>query len=648
MTTEKGPRPGTERSAASAALGRGKRKPSWLVVGLLLGVVCGASLLVGGAVGYRLAGRHWRDASATAPSAAAPVEAGVKWWTCSMHPQIRLDHPGQCPICGMDLVPVKPTAAGDQSGQADHLTLSEHARTMARVATSVVTRQQLFKEIRTVGRVELDETSVAKISARVDGRVDEVFANFPGTPVREGEHLVSIYSPDLVSAQEEFLINSRREQEQRSPGRTELGLSLSASSRRRLDLWGITAEQLDELARTGKAQTHLTVYAPIGGTVVEKNIRAGQYVKEGDVLYTIADLRQVWLILEIYESELSWVRFGQPVHVALESQPTKPVTGTVGFIEPLLNDATRTVRVRVILPNTEGQFKPGMYAQASLRIPIMPDGKPSPTGLEGKYVCPMHPYVVADKPGECNVCRMPLERVPHPQVGARQVGTRQVGAPPGSPGSQTPTVLAVAAEAVLTTGRRQLVYVEREPGQYDMVEPELGPRAGDFYPVLGGLKEGDRVVASGNFLLDSQFQIAGKASLLYPTGIVGGGVGHAGHGGQTATGGTPTGDGAGPGHAHEGAAGPRSSQAKELSPQELANLQKLAPADRELAMAQKVCPITGLALGSMGVPVKIDVHGRTVFLCCKGCEETVKNDPDAVLKKLGPVSGADHREHEKK
>jgi Cu(I)/Ag(I) efflux system membrane fusion protein len=582
------------------------------VAGLLLVVVAGVSLWIGGAVGYRMAGDHRRDAGATAPSGPADSESGVKWWTCSMHPQIRMDHPDKCPLCGMDLEPVKSTAGGDQSEQADQLTLSEHARAMARVATSLVTRRQLFKEIRTVGRVELDETSVAKISARVDGRVDEVFANFPGTPVREGEHLVSIYSPDLVSTQEEFLINYRREEEQRRAGRALPGLPLSASSQRRLQLWGITAEQLDELARTGKVQTHLTVYAPIGGTVMEKNIRAGQYVKQGDVLYTIADLRQVWLILEIYESELSWVRFGQSVHVALESQPTQTVTGTVGFIEPLLNEATRTVRVRVILPNRKGDFKPGMYAQASLRIPIMPDGGPAPTGLEGKYVCPMHPYVVAEGPGECNVCRMPLERVPQPQVAAQQVG-----APLASPDGQPPTVLAVAADAVLTTGRRQLVYVERQPGQYEMVEPKLGPRAGDFYPVLGGLSDGDRVVTGGSFLLDSQFQISGKPSLLYPTGVVGGEAGDAG------------------------------PQAKEPSPKEMANLQKLAPADRDLAMAQKVCPVTGLALGSMGVPVKIDVNGRTVFLCCKGCEETVKNDRDAVLKKLGPVPSTNHREHER-
>lgn len=451
-------------------------------------------------------------------STAGDMATGAKIWTCSMHPQIRMNRPGRCPICGMELVPIETMQkkAEDDSGHiAEHLTLSEHARQMARVETAEIAERELFKEIRTVGKIELDETQVAHISARVDGRVDEVFASFPGTLVKQGDHLVSIYSPNLLTTQEEFLLSYRREQaQQKTPG-LDIGISLSASSRRRLELWGITKEQLDELAESGTAQTHLVVYSPIGGTVVVKSIRAGQYVKEGDSLFTIADLRDVWLILQIYEYELSWLRFGQTVEVTLESEPDTKVTGTVGFIEPLLNETTRTVRVRVILKNETGKFKPGMYAQALVRIPIMPDGKPAPTGLEGKYACPMHPYVVSDSEGKCSVCRMPLELVP--------------GNPDIDLVKNPPKVLAVPVEAVLTTGRRRLVYVEQESGQYHMTEPNLGPRAGDFYPVLGGLKPGDRVVVRGNFLLDSQFQIAGKPSLLYPEGITGGGTGHAGH-----------------------------------------------------------------------------------------------------------------------
>jgi Cu(I)/Ag(I) efflux system membrane fusion protein len=386
---------------------------------------------------------------------------------------------------------------------------------MASVEAAALEERQLFKEIRTAGKVEFDETRVRHITARVGGRVDQVFANFPGTGVKEGDHLVSIYSPDLVITQEEFLINSRYEKEQEAAGgRSAPGLSTRA--RERLHRWGVTDDQLQELARTGTAQTHVVVQAKMSGTVVEKNIREGQYVREGDSLYTIADLRYVWLILDIYEADLSWVRFGQTVQVTLESEPSAVVTGTVAFIDPVLNEATRTVRTRAILENEAGRFKPGMYAQAVIRVPILPDGKPAPTGLEGKFACPMHPYVVADGAGKCSECGMPLELVPgkaDPEL-ARN--------PPG--------VLAVPAEAVLTTGRRWLVFVEAGSGEFRLVEPRLGPRAGDYYPVLGGLKAGERVVTRGNFLLDSQFQITGKPSLLYPEGIAGGGTGHEGHG----------------------------------------------------------------------------------------------------------------------
>ncbi len=573
---------------------------------LFVGIVVGAGLTI------VIVGLPGRSGSPQAGQA-----EGVKY-TCSMHPQIVMDHPGICPLCGMDLTPIKPSSEGDDSPV--QLTLSEHARSMADVGAVVIRPRELFKEIRTVGKVDLDETRVAYIPARVGGRVDQVYADFPGTPVKQGEHLVSIYSPELLSTQEEFLTAYRREEAQRRSGRPDLGLDLSAASRRRLQLWGITDKQLDELAQSGRAQTHLVVYAPVGGTVIDKKIRAGQYVKEGDLLYTIADLKQVWLILEVYESELSWVRFGQPVQVTLESEPDRSTTGSVAFIEPVLNEATRTVRVRVILNNLQGRFKPGMYAQALVRVPIMPDGGPAPTGLEGKYACPMHPYEVSEKPGDCRVCGMPLERVP--------------GKPATDPRGPRPTVLAVPAEAVLTTGRRQVVYLEEEPGKYRLVEPKLGPRAGDYFPVLSGLKEGDRVVTRGNFLLDSQFQITGRSSLLYPEGTAGVMVGHAGHG-----------------------AGGGGTSSADFSAKELGNLEKLPAEDRSLAMAQKVCPITGAKLGSMGKPYKMTVDGRTLFLCCPACESKVKQDPQAALRKIAagganlgspskaPASHSDHQKH---
>lgn len=448
----------------------------------------------------------------------AVIDSG-KIWTCSMHPQIRMDHAGRCPICGMDLVPLakesEKTADVPALGNAGHhLSLSQHAREMATVETVTVEPRELFKELRTVGKVEFDETTMAYITARIAGRVDEVFADFPGTIVNPGDHLVSIYSPDLFATQNEFLASYRRGRPLSGTGTSGVD-ALAESSRRRLELWGITPEQVDELIRSGTPQTHLTIYAPNGGTIVEKNIRAGQYVEVGDLLYRIADLSHVWLILDIYETDLSWVRFGQEVDVTLESMPGEVFVGQVAFVEPVLNESTRTVRVRVVLRNDAGLFKPGMYAQAAIRVRILPDGGPGPTGIEGKFACPMHPYVISDEPGTCSICNMPL---------------RQVPGVVGPTGEDQSKILAVPYTAVLTTGERQLVYVETSPGEYHLVEPKLGPRTGEYYPVIAGLEGGERVVTRGSFLLDSQFQIAGHPSLLYPEGIEGGGVGHGGHG----------------------------------------------------------------------------------------------------------------------
>ncbi len=467
-------------------------------------------------------------------------------WTCSMHPQIRLDHPGSCPICGMDLVPV--SSDGGDAGPVgdDQVALGPHARAMAQVETALVSSRLLTKELRTVGKVEVDETAVAYLTARIDGRVDRVFADFPGTVVAKGDHLVEIYSPDLYTTQQELLGALRIERQ--GPG----GPVASTAARRRLELWGITPEQVEKVVETGEPLTHLTVNAPLGGTVIEKTVRAGQYVKTGDSLYTIADLGRVWVTLDVYERDLAWVRFGQPVELTVESAAGRRWSGSVAFVEPVLNEATRTVRVRVVLENPEGTFKPGMFAQALMRAPLKADGTAGSTGLEGKHTCPMHPFVVRDAGGKCPVCGMDLILVP------------------GEARPPTP-ILAVPAEAVLTTGVRRLVYVEDRPGVYRLVEPTLGPRAGDHYPVLGGLTEGQRVVTRGNFLLDSQFQISGKPSLLYPEGG-GAAAGHDHGGGQPAPGheghATPTPPSEPPlGHTgHEGYGMPAPSPATEAPP----------------------------------------------------------------------------------
>lgn len=516
-------------------------------------------------------------------------------WTCSMHPQIRLDHPDVCPLCGMDLTLVKAGETDELSTEEYELVLSNRGRQMAGLETVELVKQPLFKELRTVGKVEFDETALVYVTARISGRVEEVFASFPGTAVKQGDHLVSIYSPDLLATQSEFLDAARRDYDPRGRSTGTAG-SLSGSARRRLELWGVTAAQIDELIRSGKPEDHLVIYAPFGGTIVEKSIRPGQYVETGEMLYRLADLGRVWMILETFESDVGWVRFGQAVQVTLEGFPEQVMNGSVAFVEPVLNEETRTVRVRVVLPNPAGRLRPGMYAQALLRIPILADGQPGPTGLEGKFACPMHPYVVQVGAGSCPACRMPLEAMP--------IATNT---------DVAHETLAVPADAVLTTGRRQLVYVDRGEGRYELVAPHLGPRAGDYYPVMHGLEVGDRVVRRGNFLLDSQFQISGKPSLLYPDAMQ---AGHAG------------------GHQHGavGAASPTAPQG--MNAKFSKNLQKLSEADRVLALAQATCPVTHEPLGSMGVPIKVDLAGKPVFLCCAGCKDEAMQRADEIVRGL--------------
>ncbi|MEX1096946.1 MAG: efflux RND transporter periplasmic adaptor subunit [Planctomycetales bacterium] len=450
------------------------------------------------------------------------VEVSDETWTCSMHPQVRMPQPGRCPICGMTLVPLSQLA-----------TEQARMKQQAGLETEPVQHRELFKEIRTVGKLDYNERRVALITARVAGRVDRVYADFTGITVKRNDHLVDIYSPDLYTAQAE--LRAALEMSERPGGDRRFASASLEASRTKLRLLGILPEQIARIEKERQELTHLTLYAPIGGVVIEKNIREQQYVKEGDMLYRIAELDPIWLYLDVYEYDLGWVRYGQGVDVTVEAYPGRTFRGTVVFIDPFLDDTTRTVKVRVNLKNPGYLLKPAMYASATIHVRLQPDGTPQPTGLEGKYICPMHPEVVRDAAGRCDICEMPLEQVPalfptHPVIPPEGAAEKA---------DETGPALAIRKSAVLDTGRRQIAYRKRPDGAYELVELKIGPLAegqddagqiAQYYPVLAGLKAGDEVVVQGGFLLDSQRQIEGMPSLLYSEGRSAAGL-HAGHGG---------------------------------------------------------------------------------------------------------------------
>jgi len=414
------------------------------------------ALLVVLAAGFGL-GRGCEDHSAPAdakPSATDSRPAEV--WTCSMHPQIRQPKPGKCPICLMDLIPaVEPGGGGDLGSR--EIELSEAARKLAEVETAPVERRSVAVDVRMAGKIQPDETRMAVIAPRVAGRIDKLYVNYLGMAVKAGEPLADLYSPEMVSAQQELL------QAAKAPG----AASLLDAVRERLRLWGLTAEQISGIERSGEVRDHVTFYAPIGGIVVEKDVREGQYVETGMRLFTVADLSRVWVQLEAYESDLAWLRTGQEIEFEAEAHPGETFKGTIAFIEPVLDPATRTVRVRADVPNADGRLKPEMFVRAVVRAAVAGDGESMP--------------------------------------------------------------LAIPATAPLVTGARAVVYVAApgREGVFEGREITLGPRAGAYYVVREGLREGEQVVVQGAFKIDSSLQIQGKPSMMSPE--EGGGMEMEGH-----------------------------------------------------------------------------------------------------------------------
>lgn len=487
---------------------------------------------------------------------ASPSESEIEYWTCGMHPKVEIS-PEQydkgstkCPICSMDLVPVYGHSQGEEAEAGvespAQLTLSKRSRRLAGIETTEVKHLPLFKEIYTVGMVTYDEGKVALVSAWFAGRIDRLFVDFTGVPVKKGDHLVWIYSPQLITAQEEYLLSLKASNRS---GRSYQGADdLLQASRRKLLRLGLTDEQVEKLKNEKEVQDHTTVYSPIGGTVIHKNAVEGMYVKEGDPIYKVADLTSLWVMIDIYEYELGWVKLYQEVEITLPAFPGEVFRGKIAFIDPFLNPKTRTAKVRVNLPNHDLRFKPEMYVNARIRLPLSEFGMLLSPAMIGKYICPMHPEVVSEEAGSCPRCGMDLIKVEGEMVGVtRYLCPMGCVDPQNNPGKcpecgmalvkepvepdEETTALAIPKSAVLETGRRQIVWVDEGEGRYEARTITLGPAAtaeidGEeepYFPVLSGLEEGERVVTRGNFLIDSQSQLTGSAASAEYGGALGDG-----------------------------------------------------------------------------------------------------------------------------
>ena len=480
------------------------------------------SLVIGLLVG-RYAFAADRD-SQTGNAATNPVPAGgakAEFWTCSMHPQIRQPGPGKCPICAMTLIPVSSGEASDDDGPPT-LVMSESARRLADIQTTRVERRFPEVTVRLVGQLDYDETRLRSLTARFPARIDELFVNYTGVTVAKGEHLARIYSPELISAHQEL----------RSAHAADPDGSITRAVRAKLRLWDLLPEQVDALLAQEGLADNFELRASTGGVVVTKNIKEGDYVKTGESLFRIADLGELWLHLQDFESDLAKLRYGQAVEFTVEAWPGETFTGRIAFIAPDVDRRTRTVPVRVNVPNPDERLKPGMFARGRVRVKLAGDNQVFAPDLAGKWISPMHPEIVKDGPGVCEVCGMAL-------VTAESLGydTRSINKAP----------IVVPATALLRTGMRAVVYVKKpktEQPAFEGREVVLGSEADGSVIIVSGLSEGDEVVTHGAFKIDSALQILAKPSMMNPDGA-GPAPGHH-HGGTPAApkGSIPTAPGA--------------------------------------------------------------------------------------------------------
>lgn len=376
-----------------------------------------------------------------APSA-AKGERKVLYWVDPMHPWYKSDQPGIAPDCNMKLVPVyegDASAKSEASLPAGAVQVNLEKQQLMGVETGTAEYSDASHTIRAAAKVALDETRIAKVQSKIEGWIDQVAVDFTGKLVKKGQPLLTIYSPEALATQQEYLLALKAQQTMHDNPVHEMATSagnLLESARRRLELWDISDEQLDGIRKTGKPLKNLTLYSPIGGFVVERNAYPQQRVTPETVLYTVADLSTVWVIADVFEHEAANVHLGQGATLTLGYLPGRTFSGHVSYILPQVDPATRTLKLRIQFDNPSYVLKPEMYGEVELH----------------------------------------------------------------SGGRRT---LTVPQQAILDSGTRQTVYVDRGNGIFEPREVRAGERMDGRVEILNGLAAGERIVTSGSFLLDS-------------------------------------------------------------------------------------------------------------------------------------------------
>jgi membrane fusion protein, copper/silver efflux system len=320
-----------------------------------------AVLVLSGFISGRLLFHHSHDENNVSEQTIQERKENI--WTCAMHPQIRMDHPGKCPICGMDLIPLVQTTA---PLNPDAIVMTEEGIKLAEVQTTLVSSQKPVKEVRLYGKIQADERLIQTQASHVPGRIEKLLVNFTGEEVHKGQLIAQIYSPELVTAQEELLEAIKMKEMQ--PGILE-------AAREKLRQWKLNDSQIAGIENSGKAKSLFDVYANVSGIVINRRINVGDYVSQGTPLYEIADLSNVWALFDAYESDLPWIRKGDRISFSLQSQPGKEYSGIISFIDPIINPQTRVAMVRIEMSNPGNTLKPEMFATGVVSAHLSSSGK---------------------------------------------------------------------------------------------------------------------------------------------------------------------------------------------------------------------------------------------------------------------------------